>query len=269
VGDGDGSEVRLVGVTVRRGGRDLLADVDLEVGAGEHTVLLGANGAGKTTLLRLLTGYVHPNVGSARICGRELGRVDVRALRREVAIMSTGLDGLVEERFRCDAVVAAGVDGATLPWRTHLEPGPLRDRAHAVLERLGAGHVADRPLGTCSQGERQKVRLARALVTNPRLLLLDEPFSGLDVGAREQLLLDVDGLLAEADGPTVVLVTHRIEEVPAAIGRAVALRDGRVVAAGTADEVLTGAVLSETFGVPLDVERVRGRRFALGRSAAG
>ena len=256
--------VDLRDVHLRRGGNDLLAGVTWRLEAGQHAAVVGPNGAGKTSLLRILAGHEHPTSGLAHVAGERLGRVDVRELRTRVALVSTWLDELVADEHRVDAVVAAALDGATLPWRQHLSPGPMRDRAHRVLDRLGVGWLAERPLRTCSQGERQRVRLARALVLEPELLLLDEPFAGLDIGGREQLLAALDDLLAAAgERTTVVLVTHRLEEIPAAMDHAVVLADGRVVAAGHERQVLTDEVLSRAFGVPLHVVEVHGRWMAL------
>lgn len=259
--------VLLRDVTLRRDGTDLLRGVDLAVEHGDHVALVGANGAGKTSLLRLLAGYEHPTTGTAVVAGEALGRVDVRTLRRSVGLVSTWLDDLVAERHRVDAVVAAALDGATLPWRAHVEPGPVRDRAHAVLDRLGILHLAERSLEVCSQGERQRVRLARALVIEPRVLLLDEPFAGLDIGGREALLLDLERTVVHDRDLTVVLVTHRLEEIPRGMDHAAVLADGRVLASGLIDDVLVPSVLEQAFGLPLRVVDVDGRRVAL--AAAG
>ena len=252
----------LSGVDVRIGGSTILRGVDLRIGPREHHAVLGPNGSGKTTLLRILSGYRFPTAGEVTVLGARFGRSDLRVLRRHIGLVSTALAGLLEVAFPAAALVATGVDGETWPTTRHREDPDLRARAERALGRVGARHLADRTCRTLSQGELQRVVIARALVTDPELLLLDEPFAGLDVGGRESLLADVAALMAESDGPTVVLVTHHLEEVPRGIEAALLLRDGAVAAHGPAGEVLTDAPLSDAFGLSLRVEEHDGRRWA-------
>jgi iron complex transport system ATP-binding protein len=250
-------ELAEVGVTIA--GSTILDGVSLTVGRRVHTAVLGPNGSGKTTLLRILATYRYPSRGDATVLGARFGRTDLRALRPRIGLVSVGLDPLLEVRAMALPLVAASRLGATWP-----PPGVLDDvdtvaAAHRALDRVGAGHLAERRVDTLSQGERQRVRIARALASGPELLLLDEPFAGLDLGGREALLADLDAVLAEPDGPTVVLVTHHLEELPRGTRGAVLLRRGRVVADGPVGEVLVDGPVTSCFGLPVTVTAEGGR----------
>lgn len=249
----------LEGVTVVVDGATILADVTLEVAAREHLAVLGPNGSGKTTLLRVVATYRFPSRGSATVLGSRFGRSDLRALRPRIGFVSTALDPLLRVRAAALPLVAAARVGATVPPDGVLDDPNTVAAAARALEGVGAGHLAERRVDTLSQGERQRVRIARALAVEPELLLLDEPFAGLDLGGRESLLADLDGLLAEPAGPTVLLVTHHLEELPTGVQSAVLLREGRVVAAGRAGEVLTDGPVSDAFGVDVAVTHDHGR----------
>lgn len=257
-----GPVVEVRGASVRIAGTQILRDVDLTVGAGDHHVILGPNGSGKTTLLRVLTGYRFPTRGEVTVLGARFGHSDLRELRGRIGFASTALSDLLAVGHTAGAIVAAGIDGATWPSPRHGSDAELRGRADRALRRVGAAHLADRSCRTLSQGELQRVVIARALVVDPPLLLLDEPMAGLDVGARESLLADIAGLMAEAGGPTIVLVTHHLEEVPPGIRSALLLRDGSVVARGPVDDILADGPLSDAFGVALAVQLHDGRRWA-------
>ncbi|MBS3942285.1 MAG: ATP-binding cassette domain-containing protein [Actinobacteria bacterium] len=246
-------------VTLRVDGATLLDGVDLEVGAREHLAVLGPNGSGKTTLLRILSTYRHPTQGSVTILGGRFGRVDLRELRARVGFVSTALDDLLHVRAAALPLVAAARRGDLWPPPGVLDDLGLAAAAQRALARVGAGHLADRRVDTLSQGERQRVRIARALVGEPELLLLDEPFAGLDLGGRESLLADLDAILDEPNGPTTVLVTHHLEELPHGIRSALLLRGGRVVASGAAADVLRDGPVSAAFGLPVRVEQRSGR----------
>jgi iron complex transport system ATP-binding protein len=262
--------VRVRGLEVVTGGTRLLAGVDLELAAGEHLAVLGPNGAGKTTLLRVLATYRFPTSGEVSVLGGRFGRVDLRALRPRVGLVSVGLDPLLARHARVDAIVAAARTGVLVAWHAPVGDAEVVDAVATALARVGADHLAARRLDTLSQGEQQRVRIARALVTDPELLLLDEPFAGLDLGGRESLLGDLDRLLSEPGGPTVVLVTHHLEEVPPAVPRALLLREGRVVAAGAVGGVLTSPEVSAAFGIDVEVTREHGRLTArLDRHSTG
>jgi len=255
--------LRLLGVGVRIGGATLLDDVTLRIARGEHLALLGPNGAGKTTLLRVLSTRLYPSRGDAEVLGVRFGRDDLRTARTRIGFVSVALDALDRARARVDHLVAAAADGSTWPigdpFLSSRATPTLRDEVDRALGRVGIAHLAQRRVDTLSQGERQRVRIARALSLEPELLLLDEPFAGMDLGGREGLLADLDQLLAEPDGPTVVLVTHHLEELPVGMRSAALLRGGRVVAAGPCRDVLTSAAVSAAFDLALEVGHARGR----------
>lgn len=248
---------RLTGVEVVREGRSILGPLDLSVAAGGHLAVLGPNGSGKTTLLRILSTYLHPTRGTVEVLGARFGAVDLRTLRGRVAVVSTGVVGLLHRVGTAEELVSAARHGAMRPV-AEIDEGD-RSAAREALARVGASHLADRICRTLSQGEWQRVQIARALVTGPELLLLDEPFAGLDLGGRESMVGDITRVMGEPRGPTVVLVTHHVEELPEAVLSAVLLRDGRPIAAGAAHEVLTSANVSETFDVDVVVDRADGR----------
>lgn len=258
-------QLRDVGVTI--GGSAILSGVSLDLQARQHLAVLGPNGAGKTTLLRILSTYRFPTSGEATVLGTTFGRGDLRDLRRRVGLVSVGLDPLTHERAAALPLVAVARRGGLWPPKDILDDPELAGAAEGALARVGAAHLADRRVDTLSQGERQRVRMARALATDPELLLLDEPFAGLDLGGREALLLDVERLLTDPDGPTVVLVTHHLEELPTAVGSALILREGRQLAAGPAEEVLTDVIIGSAFNLDVEVRRHRGRWSATARSA--
>ena len=250
--------VRMEGVAVRRGDATLLADVDWAVELDERWVVLGPNGAGKTTLLRLASAELHPSSGTVEILGQRLGRVDVFDLRTRIGLSSAALGLRVppDEIVR-DVVISAGY-AVIGRWRERYDPADTA-RADDLLGALGLQALAGRAYGTLSEGERKRVLIARALMTDPELLLLDEPAAGLDLGAREDLVARLSTLANDADAPASVLVTHHVEEIPPGYGHGLLLREGRVVAAGLLDDVLTDENLSATFGLPLAVQRRRGR----------
>jgi iron complex transport system ATP-binding protein len=254
----------LAGVGLTRAGRDLLDDVDWVVERGQSWVLLGANGSGKTSLVRIAALYEHPSRGTVRVLGEELGRTDVRALRRRVALVSSALVDLVRPGLTGTEVVVCAKHAALEPW-WHRYDDADRDRARELLGTQGVAHAADRAFGTLSSGERQRVLLARALMGDPGLLLLDEPAAGLDLGGREQLVDRLDALAADPAAPPTVLVTHHVEEIPASASHLLALVGGRVAARGPIAATLDGDVLSSCFGLPLEVACTGGRWSARAR----
>ncbi|GAA0932818.1 ABC transporter ATP-binding protein [Pseudonocardia zijingensis] len=250
--------VRMSGVTVRRGTTTLLRDVDWTVELDERWVVLGPNGAGKTTLLRLAAAELHPTAGTVHVLGERLGAVDVFELRTRIGLTSAALGLRVpnDEVVR-DVVVSAGW-GVLGRWRERYDAMDT-GRADDLLAGLGVGALAGREYGTLSEGERKRALIARALMTDPELLLFDEPAAGLDLGAREDLVGRLAALAADPDAPASVLVTHHVEEIPQGYSHALLLREGAVVAAGLMDDVLTDDNLSATFGLPLSVQKRRGR----------
>ncbi|PXY25106.1 iron ABC transporter ATP-binding protein [Prauserella coralliicola] len=253
--------VHLSGVEVRRGGNKLLADLDWSVELDERWVVLGPNGAGKTTLLKLAAAELHPTSGTVHVLGERLGRVDVFELRPRIGFTSAAINGRVppEEKVR-DVVVSAGY--AVLGRWREVYDSLDTDRADDLLGALGIGHLAGRMYGTLSEGERKRTLIARSLMTDPELLLLDEPAAGLDLGGREDLVARLSSLALDPDAPAMVLVTHHVEEIPPGFTHALLLGEGRAVAAGLLDDVLTSENLSATFGQDLLLERSGDRFFA-------
>ena len=250
--------IRMDGVGVRRGASTLVHDVDWRVELDERWVVLGPNGAGKTTLLRLAAAELHPTVGSVHVLGERLGRVNVFELRTRIGLTSAALGLRVPEAETVrDVVVSAGY-GVLGRWREEYE-GADTDRADALLGALGVAGLAERPFGTLSEGERKRTLISRALMTDPELLLLDEPAAGLDLGGREDLVGRLSALALDPDAPASVLVTHHGEEIPVGYSHGLLIRDGGVVAAGLLEDVLTDENLTATFGVPLSIVRRRGR----------
>jgi iron complex transport system ATP-binding protein len=257
-GESQAAAVALRNVTVRRDGVNVLDEVDWIVGAADRWVILGPNGSGKTTLLQVAAGRLWPTGGSVEILGARLGRVDLRTLRARIALVS----GAVIRQLRTDVparqVVASGLYGALETW-WHRYSDEDWDRADELLGRGGVGHLGDRSFGVISEGERQQVLLARALMADPELLLLDEPFAGLDLGARERLLVQLATLAADPASPTIVLVTHHCEEIPAGFTHAALVRRGSLIATGRTDDVLDSASVSECFDVDVAVGSTSGR----------
>jgi iron complex transport system ATP-binding protein len=259
--DVDDLVVHMAGVGVRRGDTHLLADLNWRVEPDEKWVVLGPNGAGKTTLLRIAAAELHPTQGMVHVLGERLGRTDVFELRPRIGLCSAaiGVRVPVDERV-LDVVVSAGY--AVLGrWRETYEAVDI-DRGTDLLSAMGVAHLADRTFGTLSEGERKRTMIARALMTDPEMLLLDEPAAGLDLGGREDLVARLTTLALDPDSPATVLVTHHVEEIPPGFTNALLLRDGRAVAQGPLDEVLTEGNLSQTFGQRLALDRVDGRFFA-------
>src|SRR5918996_2965655 len=212
-------------------GRPVLTGVDWEVGPGERWVVLGANGSGKTSLLRLAGGWLFPPRGTVDVLGHRLGRVDVRTLRRRLGYASGALTQMLRPSVTGLEIVMAAKNAALETW-WHAYDGADRVRARALLERMGCGHLADRPISTASDGERQRVQLARTLMGTPDLLLLDEPTAGLDLGGREALVTRLGELASDPASAPTVLVTHHVEEIPPNFTHALLLKEGRVLVAG-------------------------------------
>jgi iron complex transport system ATP-binding protein len=259
--DLDDFVVHMKGVGVRRGRTNLLKGVDWAVELDERWVVLGPNGAGKTTLLRIAAAELHPTTGRVHILGERIGRTDVFELRPRIGLTSAALGVRVpNEENVADVVVSAGY-GVIGRWRENYDALDT-DRAQELLAALGVGHLAERLFGTLSEGERKRVLIARALMTDPELLLLDEPAAGLDLGGREDLVARLSTLALDPDAPATVLVTHHVEEIPPGFTHALLLREGGVVAQGLLADVLTRENLSATFGQPLELQRAGDRFFA-------
>ncbi len=250
--------LQLGGVSVRIQGRTVLDDVSWSVGAGERWVVLGPNGSGKTTLLRVAALYLHPTAGSVRVLGEEVGHVDVRALRPRIGLASAALADLIRPQVSARDAVMTARHGALETW-WHRYDEADRHRAVELLDRFGVGGHADQAFGTLSSGERQRVQLARTLMTDPELVLLDEPTAGLDLGGREDLVARLGALAADPGTPPLVLVTHHVEEIPTGFTHALVLADGSVVAQGPLHDVITAPVLTTAFGLAVEVTERSGR----------
>ncbi len=248
-------------VSLRRGGRVLVGPLTWAVELDERWVIVGPNGAGKTSLLRIAAATEHPSSGFAYVLGERLGRVDTAELRARIGLSSSALAQRIpgQEMVR-DLVVSAGY--AVLGrWRESYDDIDY-NRAIDILESLGAEHLVDRTYDTLSEGERKRVLIARALMTDPELLLLDEPAAGLDLGGREELVARLTDLAADPDAPATVLVTHHVEEIPPGFSHCMLLSQGQIVAAGLLPDVLTAENLSTAFGQSMAVDVIDGRYFA-------
>ena len=253
--------LQFVDVTVRRGSSVLLDKINWTVEEDERWAVLGANGAGKTTLLQIAAATMHPTSGEAYVFGERLGGVDMFELRPRIGLASAAIAQRIPNGERVvDVVISAGYS-VLGRWREAYGRLDVR-RATSLLDRVGVGALGERVYGTLSQGERQRVQIARALMTDPELLLLDEPAAGMDLGGREDLLRRLTRFAADPNAPASVLVTHHVEEMHPGISHVLLLRQGVIVAAGLARDVMTDEQLSATFDVPLHVERVAGRWYA-------
>ncbi|MEK4241001.1 MULTISPECIES: ABC transporter ATP-binding protein [Janibacter] len=244
----------LAGATVVRGESTLLSEIDWEVEEGQRWVVLGPNGAGKTTLLQLAAARMHPTRGVVGVLGEVLGAVDVFDLRPRIGLASASLAERIPPRERVSDVVVTASWGVVGRWRESYD-GLDHARAVELLEALGAGHLADRTYGTLSEGERKRVQIARALMTDPELMLLDEPAAGLDLGGREDLVGRLGQIAGDLEAPALVMVTHHVEEIPPHFTDVLLLREGQVVAQGPIEITLTEANLSQTFGIDLVLEQ--------------
>jgi len=244
--------LRFVDVSLTRNGKAVLAHLDWEVGSDERWVILGPNGSGKTTTLKLAGGQLHPSSGQVEVLGQTLGKVDVRELRKKLGFVSGAVTRAVRADLTGLEIVMTGKFAALEPWWNEYTDTD-RSTARRLLEELGVGDLAERTYGVTSEGERQQILLARCLMGTPDLLLLDEPFAGLDLGARERLLSRLAGLTTNPSTPAVVLVTHHSEEIPKGTTHCGLMRDGSWVAAGPVEEALTSEKVSDCFAVNVRV----------------
>jgi iron complex transport system ATP-binding protein len=242
--------IEFADVTVRRGTATLLDKISWRVAEGERWVVLGPNGAGKTTLLQVASAQIHPSDGVAGILDEVLGTVDVFELRPRIGLTSASLAERIPRQELVRDVVVSASYAVVGRWRESYDDVD-HDRARELLAAVRADHLLDRTFGTLSEGERKRVQIARALMTDPELLLLDEPAAGLDLGGREDLVSTLSVLALDPASPATVLVSHHVEEIPPGFTHGLLLREGRVVAAGPIREVVTEANLSQTFDMPL------------------
>ena len=246
--------LKLTGVDMVRGSRAILRDINWGVRRNERWAVLGPNGSGKTTLCRIASLYLHPSHGTVEVLGRRLGRTDTRALRAHVGFTSAALTDMIRLHLRVADVVVTGKYAALAPW-WHTYTDAERATAGALLTRFGCGGLGEAPFGTLSSGERQRVLLARTLMSDPLLWLLDEPTAGLDLGGREQLVALLADVAADATAPATVLVTHHVDEIPPGFTHLLLLAGGQVVAAGPIEDTLTAERLSICFELSLKLER--------------
>jgi iron complex transport system ATP-binding protein len=250
--------IELVGVTVERGGQRLLDDISWQVDEDQRWIVLGGNGAGKTTLLQVAGAALYPTNGMVGVLGEVLGTVDVFEVRPRIGLTSAALAERIPRQERVHDVVVSASYAVVGRWREQYDDLD-HDRAASLLSDLGVGRLADRTFGTLSEGERKRVQIARSLMTDPELLLLDEPAAGLDLGGREDLVTTLASLARDPAAPATVLVSHHVEEIPPGFTHVLLMREGRAVAQGPLEPTLTSGALSETFGLPLVLEQQDGR----------
>ena len=260
--DGTGASNRAVlslrGVRRTIDGTEVLRGIDWEVHPGQRWVVLGPNGSGKTTLVRIATMWEHPSAGTVELLGQQLGRTDVRRLRARVGFTSAAMADMLRPSLTALEAVMTAKHAALETWWHAYDDEDSR-KALADLQRVGCGHRAGQRFGTLSSGERQRVLLARAMALDPEVIVLDEPNAGLDLSGREELIGTLQDLAADPATPPLVLVTHHADEIPDGFTHVLLLRAGTVLAAGPISETLTGATLSECFGLELELERRHGR----------
>ena len=260
--------LQLSDVDLVRGDRSILSGIDWRVQSDERWVVLGPNGSGKTTLCRLASLYLHPSRGEIEVLGHQLGKVDVRELRKKVGFTSAALASLLRPGLKVSDAVVTGKNAALAPyWHTYTDADYAK--ALTLIEQFGCGSLSESLFGDLSSGERQRVLLARTLMRDPRLLLLDEPTAGLDLGGREDLVARLAGLATRPAAPATVLVTHHVDEIPPGFTHALLLRSGQILGAGLVEEVLTPERLSDCFGLRLEVTRRDGRWWAWSSGQSG
>ncbi|MBC2681874.1 ATP-binding cassette domain-containing protein [Corynebacterium sp. 4HC-13] len=253
--------IDMQGVSVVRGGREILAPMDWQVELDERWIIIGPNGAGKTTLMRLAAAQMFPTTGKVTLVGETMGTVDLREIRTAIGMSSSAMaQRIPHDEQVSDIVISAGYD-VMGRWREEYDEMDY-ERAVEILERVGAYHLADQKWGTLSEGERKRTLIARAMMTDPELLLLDEPGAGLDLGGREDLIELLSELADDPDSPAIVMITHHVEEIPPGFTHGMLLDEGEVVAQGVLDDVMTSENLTRAFHQPIDVTYNDGRWFA-------
>ena len=244
------SVVMMEQISLRRDENQILKDVHLRIEAGEHWVILGRNGAGKTTLLEMMNGYLFPTEGRIEVLGNVYGQCDVREVRKEIGYISQTLIEKLTLTTSLWEVVATGAYAFLRFYQTI--PDEVKTKVMQLLDEMGFSKLADQPLGTLSQGERKKVMLARSLMAEPKLLIMDEPCAGLDLYEREKMLIEIDRLRQR--NMTVVYVTHHVEEIVPLFTHVALIRDGRIAAAGPKHDILTEDTIKHTYDIPVDIQ---------------
>jgi iron complex transport system ATP-binding protein len=248
--------IQLSKVSYIRDERVILDDVDWTVDDGEHWIVFGPNGSGKTTLLRMINGYIWPTTGTVEVLGERFGDTDIPALRKSIGWVSRSLENLIHDDDPVIEIVKAGSFAGTVLWQD--VDSQVEERARSFIDQLGITANLEQSYGSLSQGEQTKVLIARALMLDPRLLVLDEPCEGLDIASREEFLKDLPRLAA-IDGLTVIMVTHHVEEIRLPFFKILVLKAGTVFARGSIETVITSEILSELFNMNIEVEQVAGR----------
>ena len=252
------SVLQLSDVSVVRNGRAIVDSVSWSVEPDQRWVVLGPNGAGKTTVLQLASTLIYPTTGSVEILDSTLGKTDVFELRPRIGIASTAMARRVPSDETVLNVVMTAAYSVTGRWNEEYEDIDIK-RAKRVLTEWRLDHLAERSFGTLSDGEQKRVQIARAVMTDPELLLLDEPAASLDLGSREELVALLGGYAQSEDSPAIIMVTHHVEEIPVGFTHALLLKDGAVVASGPLREALTSESLTATFGLPIELTENNGR----------
>jgi iron complex transport system ATP-binding protein len=250
--------VELAGVSVVRGEARLLDDIDWTIDEADRWVVIGPNGAGKTTLFQILAAQIHPTGGVAGLLGEVLGAIDVFELRPRIGLTSAALADRLPRGERVSDVVVSASYAVLGRWREEYDELD-HQRAKELLAELGIAHLSERTFGTLSEGERKRVQIARALMTDPELMLMDEPAAGLDLTGREHLVRSLSAIATAVGSPAMVLVTHHVEEIPPGFTHALLLKQGRIVSAGPIEQALTAQTLSDTFDLALSLNHEDGR----------
>lgn len=240
-------------VTWKRNGKTIIHDINWQVKKGEHWAVLGLNGAGKTTLLNMVNGYIWPSTGEVAILGQEFGKTDIPKLRQSIGWVSSSLGERINGRHVTEEIVVSGRFAAVSLVFAEPEAADF-EQARRLMEMLDVAHTYGKHYEKCSQGEKQKVLIARALMANPDLLILDEPTNGLDFVAKEELLQTIEHLAASSDAPTIIFVSHHIDEVMPTFTDVLLLKDGTTFANGTRANVLTDANMSALYGRNITID---------------
>ncbi|OWR27188.1 molybdenum ABC transporter ATP-binding protein [Saccharibacillus sp. O23] len=249
--------IELKGVSWRRGDSLILQDIDWTVEEGQHWAVLGLNGSGKSSILNIISGYMWPTTGEVSVLGHKFGTIDLRELRKSIGWVSSSLQEKIRPNEQALEIVISGRH-ASIGLYAEIEQAD-REKAHALMNDLGCSHLIGRTYQTCSQGEKQKLLIARALMASPKLLILDEASNGLDFISREALLQSIDALAVRPDAPTLLLVTHHTEEVSPVFSHSLLIRRGRIFAQGESKKILNDEKLSEFFEMPVGVDWRGGR----------
>ncbi len=247
-------------VTVLRKERTIIDNVSFVIRPGEHWALLGPNGCGKTTIVQLATGYIWPSTGKVTVLGGEYGHVDISEYRKKIGLVSSALFEKIPYSDTFRDVIISGRYGSFGIW-SEIPPGD-RIKADEIIDLLNCREIADRPYRVLSFGERQAALIGRAFMADPKLLILDEPFEGLDIAARERMLRLIDSLIERKNGTTLLLITHRVEEIAAGISHAAIMAPGRMLAAGVKENTLTDSILSRAMNVHVELAKKNGRFYA-------